>query len=645
MAEMIPDRLPSNSSRGEQKLFSVLQKLPDDHIVYYESSINDRYPDFIVIYPNFGLQVIEVKGWYAKNIVSGDLHNVTVLDQRSKRKETQKHPIRQAREYMYGLMDECRKHPQSQSLLHQDGKNLNRFIFPFSHFALLSNATTSQLINHPNGDLTTIFPAKRVATRDQLDEWLDESFSSEQLIQVLHSFFDPVWSIEPMNTDQINTIRAVLHPEIILSEPNALAESASTIFKTYPDLKVLDLRQENNAKNIGDGHRIIYGVAGSGKTVLLISRAKLISDQQPSAQILLLCYNVTLAAYLRKTLSNYPNVNVVHFDGWAKDNGLVRQRDESNRELGDRFLNVLEQGKGDSGKYDVVMIDEAQDFESSWFKCVLEAMQEPLDGDLLIVGDGSQGLYPRGQLSWKAIGIKAKGRTYYTKFDLDKNYRNSREIVKLASIFASQSKEDTDTIISIQVDPNKCIRSTGIKPVLVKSNNKEKEIDQVFSIVKDLLKGEWFGQNVEPLKPENIGIFYSALYKKNRPILESLIERLSAIAPTVWLTNSQDRAARSLISEPGIKIQTIHSAKGLQYQAVIILWANLLPSPFEESDEQKDRRIFYVGLTRPEDFLLISAYDNSEFIEEIEQSDSVDVIDISPDNFQKDNVDPIDICF
>ena len=36
MAQMIPDRLPSGSSRGEQRLFAVLERLPDDVLVYYE---------------------------------------------------------------------------------------------------------------------------------------------------------------------------------------------------------------------------------------------------------------------------------------------------------------------------------------------------------------------------------------------------------------------------------------------------------------------------------------------------------------------------------------------------------------------------------------------------------------------------------
>jgi len=37
-------------------------------------------------------------------------------------------------------------------------------------------------------------------------------------------------------------------------------------------------------------------------------------------------------------------------------------------------------------------IDEAQDFDPSWFRCTLAALAEPYDGDLIIVGDGSQGL-------------------------------------------------------------------------------------------------------------------------------------------------------------------------------------------------------------------------------------------------------------
>jgi superfamily I DNA and RNA helicase len=35
----------------------------------------------------------------------------------------------------------------------------------------------------------------------------------------------------------------------------------------------MDMEQEKLARNLGEGHRIIHGVAGSGKTLILAYRA------------------------------------------------------------------------------------------------------------------------------------------------------------------------------------------------------------------------------------------------------------------------------------------------------------------------------------------------------------------------------------
>ena len=60
MAIMIPDEF-DGTSKGEQRLFSQLQELPDDVIVYYNPRIKQREPDFVVIAPAIGVVVIEVK--------------------------------------------------------------------------------------------------------------------------------------------------------------------------------------------------------------------------------------------------------------------------------------------------------------------------------------------------------------------------------------------------------------------------------------------------------------------------------------------------------------------------------------------------------------------------------------------------------
>ena len=63
-------------------------------------------------------------------------------------------------------------------------------------------------------------------------------------------------------------------------------------------LQVLDAIQEEHAQALGDGHRIIYGVAGSGKTVLLVARAKRLA-QAGHKRVLVTCYNYMLADQLR----------------------------------------------------------------------------------------------------------------------------------------------------------------------------------------------------------------------------------------------------------------------------------------------------------------------------------------------------------
>src|SRR5699024_12079903 len=44
---------------------------------------------------------------------------------------------------------------------------------------------------------------------------------------------------------------------------------------------------------------LIRGVAGSGKTLILASRAKLLAKQHPDWKILILCYNISLASYIQ----------------------------------------------------------------------------------------------------------------------------------------------------------------------------------------------------------------------------------------------------------------------------------------------------------------------------------------------------------
>ena len=46
----------------------------------------------------------------------------------------------------------------------------------------------------------------------------------------------------------------------------------------------MDLQQEQLARSLGDGHRVIHGVAGSGKTLILGYRAEQLATGGDAAQ-------------------------------------------------------------------------------------------------------------------------------------------------------------------------------------------------------------------------------------------------------------------------------------------------------------------------------------------------------------------------
>lgn len=617
MAEFIPDKLPAGASRGEVRTFDILRKLPDDYLVYYEPNIDNRRPDFIVIAPDLGIMVIEVKGWYLANILKASDSEVIVSYDGHMKNEP--HPLTQARNYLFKLMKACEQNPRYSQLLHREGPLKNRFLFPFAHFVILSNITRDELSRSKDADFTQVFRPKNTITRDILLKLEDSS--PQEIASTLREYFDPFWEIEPMTQEQVDVLRAVVHPQIVISyfnspKPLAIAEPEPQ------SLKVLDRRQENNSRKIGEGHRILCGVAGSGKTLLLLSRARLLHDQDPEAQILLLCYNYSLGMYLKQSLLGYSRINVTHFDGWAKQNGIPRQmkdpstdKVEDDESLGNRLYAFLAEGKGDYRHYDSILIDEAQDFPPIWFSCILMGLKDPYDGDLLIVCDGNQGIRPVDSVSWKSIGIRAQGRTIHRALDLDKNYRNTQEILKLASHFASNDfKESEDSIGIIPVNPGQAIRH-GPKPFIVECSDHADECKKTISIVKGLITGVQPNGTAGPrIEPHEIGILYRKASPREKKLLHNLVEEISKFAPIHWVSESY--SSRPKVLEQGIKLQTVDSSKGLQYRAVIVLWPHSF-TPYVNGDEMQEYRRLYVALTRAEEILIVTYSTVNEVVDKL----------------------------
>jgi superfamily I DNA and RNA helicase len=96
--------------------------------------------------------------------------------------------------------------------------------------------------------------------------------------KILNMFVVPYRLKESLSIEDINAIRYHLFPEVRISaEYKPPVPYQDQLLLSLHDIKTMDLHQENLAKQIGDKNRLIRGVAGSGKIIILASRAKMLS--------------------------------------------------------------------------------------------------------------------------------------------------------------------------------------------------------------------------------------------------------------------------------------------------------------------------------------------------------------------------------
>lgn len=612
MAILVPETISSKSA-GEKRLFKILSRLPDDCIVYYEPYLDNRRPDFIVIMPDVGILVIEVKGWYSTSIEGANSAEIIINNNGKELRE--QHPLAQGVRYQWKLADLCKKGQFHHFLLQKEGKYKNKFLFPFSACVVLSNIDEKHLIRHPIGNLTEVFAEKNTITKDLLLSL--EKSEGVDIKSFLKQYFDPWFSFTPLNLCQIKVIRRIIHPEFSIIDPKEI----TSLSQYANELQILDYHQEQRAALIGDGLQILFGVVGSGKTVLLIAHAKRIHESNPESKILVLCYNVAFGKFLKSCFFRYPRIHCVTFHKWAFEHNVIKKkvptdegfRYENDDELGRRFKKLLEEYP--ISEYDAVCIDEGQDFEPVWFQCADLVMKDRKKGDMLIVTDGKQGIYSRKKVSWSKIfpNREIRGHVHSKRFSLDLNYRNTYEIVKLAYNLVDNTYISTDNPLgAIPIDPQKTVR-TGPKPILVETNSLSDELECLNSLITQIISQKSVDVN-------KIGIFYPRLSEKEKTKVKKYV--VNSSFPIKWVTETQQ--TKNEILNKGAKLMTLHSSKGLQYQYVFMVFLEKLEDGIV--DEKLNKTLCYIGMTRAETFLTLIYSGYSSIVHSLKDSSDIDIV-------------------
>ncbi len=590
---------------GERRFAQrLIDKLEDDYWCWYDVPLGPRsqHPDFVILNPRRGLLVLEVKDWKLETIHKADRTTVTLRTEIGQKIEA--NPFEQARQYAHVIVNCLEKDAQ---LTEKESRYQNRLCFPWGYGVVLTNITRRAF---ESVDLGEVINPSRIICQDEMLESVDAEQFQKRLWEMFSVQFKTLLSMP-----QIDRIRWHLYPEIRigahqLSLVNEM-DAPQAVGDSIPDLlKVMDLQQEQLARNLGEGHRVIHGVAGSGKTLILGYRCERLAPtlQKP---ILVLCYNIALAAKLQFVIRSknlQDKVVIRNFHSWCHDQlrlyqvSLPEEGPDFYDTLVESVINAVDRGQIPRGQYGAVMIDEGHDFKPEWLKVVTQ-MVDPETNSLLVLFDDAQSIYStdkKRKFTFSSVGIQAKGRTTI----LRTNYRNTAEVLSLAYEFAKDflapvdAEEDAVPLIR----PDSAGRR-GPPPLLSKLPNLAQE--------GDAIAAQFRAVNKQGRPWREMAVVYRSKF-----IGEEITNRLRAARiPVQWFGEAGRKKRTFDPQEDSVKVMTMHSSKGLEFPVVAIPGLGYMH--YGGQEVRDEAKLLYVAMTRAMEMLLLTCHKETEFVQRL----------------------------
>lgn len=410
---------------------------------------------------------------------------------------------------------------------------------------------------------------------------------------------------------QEREVRAKLHPEIVIRDSEQPEPEGQLMFRPPADhegdvIAVLDREQERLARHLGDGYRVIKGVAGSGKTLVLTFRSRFLATGLPHDRILLACYNKPLAVMLGAQLRDIPNITVSTVDSLASQ--VCRHARLSPGGTGDERFRLQREAalkavrkRPESLRFSAVMLDEAQDLDDTGTELAWSLLDDGAD-QFLVALDAAQNIY-RKQSRWTPEGTSGRGRTKLLRL----NYRNTREILDVAYRFlqAGSSTESLDAELDdphVIVPPEATARR-GTPPSVVQCASADDAFD---TICRELKAAHAAGTKWSDMavlignKPARTR-FYFATKRHGIPYFD--------------VSHGRNRAALATAGDE-VRGSTFQGLKGLEFQRVFLTGLDDIQAG-KGADDETRRRLVYVGMTRATDHLSVAAYGRGPIVSDL----------------------------
>ncbi len=399
MAHLVPDieeikSFPTPLTKGELTLIIALLDILDNRwTIYVQPHLNGLNPDVVIFSEEAGIGIFEVKDWNLENYtITGarDKYNWNVYNSNTDelvKLHMSKCPFNQVEKYKNSIY-------QFELPVLREGtaKNsqLYSLVVPFVYF--YGSSSSDVLMK-----CAPILDKHRYA-------FGDDKLEPEKLRELLSShYLRPGSKFAKWMKEQGISARlrnALCYPEHGKIDPKFITGK-------------LTAKQRDLLPSPPRVYRRVIGVAGSGKTFVIVRKA--VDAALKGKKVLVVCFNITMVNYLRDVITRLAryydkncnrNIEVGHFHRIAKSHKLGKRHknalpfsiDESAFEDDSEIIADCYMG----GNFDVLLIDEGQDFRKEWIE-ILQGLCHP-DFHFLFVEDDCQDIY----LQKKARGTVPK---------------------------------------------------------------------------------------------------------------------------------------------------------------------------------------------------------------------------------------------
>jgi hypothetical protein len=545
---------------GELKLAEYLDEfLPPDWKVFVQPFLNGDRPDLVIMNPEVGLMIFEVKDWQP-----GLYHFEEKWERDTKGK-------RRINQYFVSDVNGSHPIPNPVRQVERYRENLINYYLPRVGEEIDQN------------------PKKLAAYRIGLYFHKMTTDQARSLVPVDHSRCS-VLGYDWLDQDHISMIVPDCNRKYSLyMQPDWVDEICFWLTPPFHSIEQgqklgLTEEQKRHVEPSPGQHQRLRGVAGSGKTLVVAQRAASLAEQ--GKRVLVVTFNIT----------RWDLIEFMHFHGFCRNYLSENNISWPSGDDGDEgfFIKIVPQAVIDTFKagqnknyrqYDAILIDEGQDFDKLWYHMLCEFLTE--NDELLLVVDERQNVYRRN-LTWidAMEGTRFRGRWR----ELKESYRLPPPLIEKANQFA-----------------NLFLGGEGVAPIppqlelfvphLVWKNIQAGDISQVKGIAWEAFD---FLTRKQKIHPQDIVVLVPS-HHEGWELVQMFKDKGVQTNHVFEDENKSHHHKKSFwMGDSRLKVSTIHSFKGWELLNVVLL-TPLSASPEDDSLD----RVIYTAITRSRQNLMI----------------------------------------